>query len=66
MFQLKTQSEEESHHTFDKHLAVAKALKVGGFALEIDSDSSVFAGLVNGIAHESPWGQMVDVFGDPR
>jgi hypothetical protein len=41
VFQLKPDGQDESHHQFDKGLAVAKQLKVGRFIMEIDGDSAV-------------------------
>ena len=50
----------------NKPLAVAKELKVGRFIVKIDGDGPVFAGLVSGVTHESPSGQMVVATDDPR
>ena len=48
VFELQAQSQEESHDAFDKRLAVAQGLNVGGFVVKIDGDGPVFAGLVSG------------------
>ena len=64
--ELNVQSEEVSHNAFDKRLAVAKELKVGGFVVKIDGDGPVFASLARGAAHGAPSGQMVVVTDDPR
>ncbi|HZC00021.1 MAG TPA: hypothetical protein VE844_01230 [Gammaproteobacteria bacterium] len=66
MFELKAQGQEESHDAFDKRLAVAKELNVGGFVVKIDRDGSVFAGLASSVSHGSPSGQMVVATDDPR
>ena len=65
MFQLQTEGEEDSEHTFNKRFAIAKQLEVGGFILKIDGDSPVFVGLVDGVSHRSPSGQMVGAADDP-
>ena len=38
MFQLHTEGQEESEHTFHKRLAIAQQLEVGRFILKIDGD----------------------------
>jgi hypothetical protein len=57
--ELKAQSEEESHNTFDQRLAVAKELQGGGLVVNIDGDGPMFASVARGVAHRSPSGQMV-------
>src|SRR5262249_38084028 len=64
--ELKAQGQEESHDAFEKRLAVAKELKVGGFVVKIDGDGPVFAGLASGVWHGSPSGQVVVATDDPR
>ena len=54
VFQLKADREDESHHQFDKGLAVAKQLNVGRFIMEIDGDSAVLPRLYGCCAHVSP------------
>jgi hypothetical protein len=41
--ELKAEGQEKGEDAFDKRLAIAKQLKVGGFILEINSDSAVFS-----------------------
>ncbi len=57
--ELKAEGEEESAHAFDKGLAIAKQLNISCVVSKIDSDGAVFAGLMGGVAHGSPSGQMV-------
>jgi hypothetical protein len=64
--QLKAKGEEKGEDAFEKRLAVAKELKVGGFVVKIDGDGAVFAGLASGIWHGSPSGQMVVTDDDPK
>src|SRR6266852_2910204 len=64
--ELKANGEEESHDAFDKRLAIAKQLRIRSFVVKIDGDGAVFAGLVSGVAHESPSGQRVVAIDDPR
>src|SRR5262252_2619819 len=64
--ELKAEREEESTHEFDKRLAIAKQLKVGGFMLEIHGEGPVFARLASGGAHGSSSGQVVGATDDPR
>ncbi|HEX6826892.1 MAG TPA: hypothetical protein VF077_11305 [Nitrospiraceae bacterium] len=66
MFELKAEGQDEGDHEFDKGLAITKQLKGGRFMLKINRDGPVFAGLVSGIAHGSPSGQMVGAIDDPR
>ena len=66
MFQLKAQGHHEGQDTFEKRFAIAKQLTVGGFVLEIDGESPIFARLASGVAHRSPSGQMVVADDDPR
>ena len=54
MFQLKAKGQEKGEDTFEKCLAIAKELKVGGFILEIDRDSAVFPCRSGILAHGSP------------
>ena len=59
VFQLKTDGQDKSHHTFEKRLAVAKQLEVSRFVPEIDSDGAVFACRFGRCAHVSPlWHQV--------
>ena len=44
MFQLKAEGQDEGEDTFEERLAIAKQLKVGRFAPEINGDGAVFAG----------------------
>jgi len=53
---LKTEGEDEGEDAFDKRLAIAQELKVGGFVMKIDGDGPVFAGLASGGSHGSPSG----------
>jgi len=64
--ELKAEREDKGEHAFDKRFAIAQELKVGGFIVKINGDSPIFAGLVSGIAHGSPSGQMVGAIDDPR
>jgi hypothetical protein len=64
--ELKAKGEEKGEDAFDKRLAIAQELNVGGFTVKIDGDGPIFAGLVSGIAHGSPSGQMVGALDDPR
>jgi hypothetical protein len=41
MPQLKAEREDESHHQFDKRLAVVQQLNVGRFIVEIDGDGTI-------------------------
>jgi hypothetical protein len=63
---LKAKGEEKGEDAFEKRLAVAQELKVGGFVVKIDGDGPVFAGLASGVWHGSPSGQMVGATDDPR
>jgi len=64
--ELKAEGQEKGEDTFDKRLAIAKQLKVGGFILEINGEGAVFASLASGVAHGSSSGQVVGVTDDPR
>ena len=64
--ELKAEREDKGEHALDKRFAIAQELKVGGFIVKIDGDGPIFAGLVSGIAHGSPSGQMVAAIDDPR
>ena len=64
--ELKAEGQEKGEDAFDKRLAIAKQLKVGGFMLEINGEGPVFAGLASGVAHGLPSGQMVVADDDPR
>jgi hypothetical protein len=64
--ELKAKGQEKGEDAFDKRLAIAKQLKVGGFILEINGEGPVFAGLASGVAHGSSSGQMVIADDDPR
>src|SRR5215813_1794235 len=59
VLELKAEGQEEGEHEFDKGLAIAKQLKVGGFILEINSEGAVFASLASSVAHGASSGQMV-------
>jgi hypothetical protein len=63
---LKAQGQEKGEDAFDKGLAIAKQLKVGGFVVKIDSDGPVFAGLASGVWHGSSSAQIVGATDDPR
>jgi hypothetical protein len=52
--QLKDKGQEKGEHAFNKRLAVAKQLKVGGVILEIDGEGPVFTGLASGVTHGHP------------
>jgi len=56
VLELKAKSQHEGEDTLEKGLAITKQLKVGRFVLEINGESSVFAGLASGVAHGSPSG----------
>jgi hypothetical protein len=64
--ELKAEGQEKGEDAFDKRLAIAKQLKVGGFILEINCEGPVFAGLASGVAHGSSSGPMVVADDDPR
>ena len=64
--QLKAQGQEKGEDAFEKRLAVAQELQVGGFIVKIDGDGPVFAGLARGVWHGSPSGQGVVATDDPR
>jgi hypothetical protein len=64
--ELKAEGQEKGEDAFDKRLAIAKQLKVGGFILEINGEGSVFASLASGVAHGSSSGQVVGASDDPR
>ena len=66
VFQLKAKTQDEGDDTFDTRLAVAKQLNVGRFALKIDGDGPVFAGLADGVLPGPPSGQMVEAADDLR
>jgi hypothetical protein len=66
VFQLKAQGQHEGEDALEKGLAITQQLKVGGFILEIDGESPVFAGLASGAAHGSPSGQIVVADDAPR
>src|SRR5262249_31187628 len=51
--QLKAKGEEKGEDAFDKGLAVAKELKIGGFVLKVDGNGPVFTGLAGRVAHGS-------------
>ncbi len=59
VFQLKADGQDESHHQFDKRLAVAQQLKVDRFVLKIDGNGTVFSWLFGLASHGSPPSQMV-------
>jgi len=63
--QLKAKGQEKGEHAFDKRFAIAQELKIGGFVVKIDGDGPICAGLVSGISHGSPSGQMVGATDDP-
>src|SRR5215468_6977198 len=54
--ELEAKSQEKGEHAFDKRLAVAKELPVGGFVVKIDGDGPVFSCRFGGVAHVSPSG----------
>jgi hypothetical protein len=56
VLQLKAEGHEKGEDTFKGRLPIAKQLEVGRFALEIDSDGAVFAGLAGSVAHGHPSG----------
>jgi hypothetical protein len=62
---LKTQGQYDHQRQFHKGLAVAKQLNVGRFVLKIDGDNAVFVGLVGGVTHGVPSGQIVSAAEDP-
>jgi hypothetical protein len=64
--QLQAQGQEKGEHAFDKRLAIAQELTIGGFVVKINGDGPIGAGLVSGISHGSPSGQMVGTTDDPR
>ena len=64
--QLKAKGEEKGEDAFDKGLAVAKELKIGGFVLKVDGNGPVLAGLAGSGAHGSSSGQRVGVADDPQ
>src|SRR5262245_35226087 len=64
--QLQAKSQEKDEHAFDKRFAIAQELKIGGFVVKIDGNGPIYAGLVSGIAHGSPSGQIVGATDDPR
>src|SRR4029453_17830567 len=66
VFQLKAEGYDEGEDTFQECLAITQQLEVGRFALEIDGDSAVIAGLASSVAHGSSSRQMVDGADDPR
>ncbi len=57
--ELKAEGQEEGEHEFDKRLAIAKQLKIGGFILEINSDGAVFSCRFGRCPHVSPLGPQV-------
>jgi hypothetical protein len=57
--ELKAQGQEKAEDAFDKRLAIAKQLKVGGFILEINGDGAVFSRRFGRCAHVSPLGHQV-------
>ena len=59
VFELKAEGQDEGDHAFDKRLAIAKQLKVGGFILEINGDGAVFSRRFGRCAHVSPLGHQV-------
>ena len=52
--ELKAQGQEESHDAFDKRLAVAQGLNVGGFVVKIDGDGPVLPASFARLARVSP------------
>ncbi len=56
---LKAKGQEKGEDAFDKRLAIAKQLKVGGFILEINGDGAVFSRRFGRCAHVSPLGHQV-------
>ena len=63
---LKAQGQDKGEHAFDKGFAIAQELTIGGFVVKIDGDGPIGAGLVSGVSHGSPSGQMVGATDDPR
>ncbi len=51
---------------FDKRLAIAQQLKVGGFILEINGDGAVFSRRFGCCAHMSPLGHQVSQADETR
>ena len=66
VLELQAQGQEKGEDTLDKGLRVAKQLKVRGFILKIDGDSTVFSGPCGGFAHVSPPGQQVSSADETR
>jgi hypothetical protein len=56
VFQLKAKGQHEGEDTFEERLPIAQKLEIGRFALEIDGDGTIFAGLVSSVAHGHPSG----------
>jgi hypothetical protein len=56
VFQLKAEGQHEGEDTFEECLPIAQQLEIGRFALEIDGDGAVFAGLASSVAHGDPSG----------
>jgi hypothetical protein len=52
--ELKAEGQEKGEDAFDKRLAIAKELKVGGFILEINGDGAVSSRWFGRYAHVSP------------
>jgi hypothetical protein len=60
--ELEAKSQEKGEDAFDKRLAVAKQLYVGGFVVKIDGDGPVFSCRFGGVAHVSPlWYRALNV-----
>jgi hypothetical protein len=51
VLELKAKGQEKGEDTFDKHLAVAKELKIGRLVLKINGDSPVVVGRFGRCAH---------------
>src|SRR5262252_1750834 len=56
VFQLKAQGQHEGEDTFEERLPIAQQLEIRRFALEIDGDGTIFAGLASSVAHGHPSG----------
>ena len=64
--ELKAEGQEKGEDAFDKRLAIAQQLQVGGFILEINSDSAVFSCRFGRCAHVSPLGPQVSQADETR
>src|SRR5262245_3129035 len=56
VFELKAKGQHEGEDTFEERLPIAQQLEIGRFALEIDGDGAIFAGLASSVAHGHPSG----------